>query len=247
MHNFFRFGRLVFLMTALFITAGVFGCATTKSTAPTDPSTQTEANAEKRSALGQVQHPVSEGPTMVTYYHPPSRIDFCGESVPLENQQVLERFDKEFTLVVHNRAQVYWWLKRKGRYFPWIEERLRSLNLPEDLKYLAIAEIEPPLNAKEKRKPAEMRYDFQQSPDGALLYLGDLYRSFKSWSLAIAAYKCGERCIMDASSVQGERAFYGMVLPEETERYVFRILAIKAVLSDPKRYGYELPKGAGYR
>jgi hypothetical protein len=184
---------------------------------------------------------------MVTYYPPPVRIDLCGEPVPLENQMVMERFDREFTLVVYNSAQVYRWLKLKERYLPGLEERLRRLNLPEDLKYVAIAEIEPPLNAP-KRKPADMRYDFSISTDSAFQYLGDLYRNyFRSWSLAIAAYNSGESRIMDECRAHGERDPYQMTLPQEAERYVFRILAIKAVLSDPARYGYELPKGAGYR
>ncbi len=247
MHERFRLGRLFYLMTVLFIAAGVFGCATTQGAAPTVPSTQTAAKAEKAVEPGHAQPPVNQGPGRVAYYRPPDRIDFCGESVPLEHQDVQERFDKEFTLVVYNPAQVYWWLKRKERYFPPIEERLRRLNLPQDLKYVAIAEIEPPLNAKERRKSVETHYDFELSPDSAFQYLGDLYRNYKSWSLAIAAYNCGEKRIMDESGAQGQRDFYQMVLPEETERYVFRILAIKAVLSDPTRYGYELPKGAGYR
>jgi membrane-bound lytic murein transglycosylase D len=246
MHHCSRFGRLVYLVTALFFTTGVFGCATTQSTAPTSPSTQAAARAEMTVAPGQFQRPVYQGPEMIPYYPPPARIDFCGEPVPLERQEVLERFDREFTLVVYNDAQVYWWLKHKERYFPWIEERLRRLNLPDDLKYVAIAEIEPPLNAREKRKSVDMRHDFELSPDSAFQYLGDLYRNFRSWSLAIAAYNCGEKRVMDQFRVQGERDFYQIMLPEETERYVFRILAIKAVLSDPKRYGYELPKGAGY-
>jgi hypothetical protein len=147
---------------------------------------------------------------------------------------------------VHNHAQTYRFLKRKERFFPLIEERLRRLNLPEDLKYVALAEIEPPLNAPAKRKPVDMRYDFENSPDSALMYLGDLYRTFKSWPLAIAAYNSGEKLIMDACRTQGQADCYQLLLPPETERYVFRILAIKAVVSDPTRYGYELPKGAGY-
>ncbi len=241
MHDCSRLGRLVYLVTALFIAAGVFGCATTQS-----PSTQAAVQAEKTVAPGEVQRPVYQSPGTVTYYPPLGRIDLCGEPVPLENQEVMERFDKEFTLVVYNHAQVYRWLKRKERYFPWIEERLRRLNLPEDLKYVAIEEIEPPLNAP-KRKSVDMRYDFECSPDSALQYLGDLYRNFKSWSLAIAAYNSGEKRIMDECRAHGERDCYQMMLSQETERYVFRILAIKAVLSDPTRYGYELPKGAGYR
>jgi len=237
MHDCSRLGRLVYLVTGLFIAVGVFGCATTQSTAPTGPSGQT-------TETGQVRLPT--GPVRVTYYPPPDRIVFCGEPVPLERQDVQERFDKEFTLVVYSPAQVYRWLKRKERYFPWIEERLRRLNLPEDLKYVAIAEIEPPLNAA-KRKSAEMRYDFAYSPDSAFQYLGDLYRKFNRWSLAIAAYNSGENRVMDECRAQGVSDCYQLMLPQETERYVFRILAIKAVLSDPARYGYELPKGAGYR
>ncbi len=247
MHVCSRLGRPVYLVTALFIAAGVFGCATTQSTAPTGPSARAETQAEKTAALGQVQRPVYQGPLMVPYYPPPDRIDLCGEPVPLEYQEVLERFDKEFTLVVYNHAQVYRWLKSMERYFPLIEERLRRLNLPEDLKYVAIAEIDPLPNALQQRKSVDRRYDFEGSTDSAFLYLGDLYRNYKSWSLAIAAYNCGEKRIMDESRAQGVWDYYHMKLPQETERYVFRILAIKAVLSDPTRYGYELPKGAGYR
>jgi membrane-bound lytic murein transglycosylase D len=242
MHDCFRIGRLVCFMTALLITAGVFGFPTT----PTGPSAQAAAQAEKTVAPGQFQHPEYQGSGLATYYSPPGRIDLCGEPVPLENQEVAERFDKEFTLVVYHHAQVYQWLKRKERYFPSAEERLRRLNLPEDLKYVAIAEIESPLNAP-KRKSADMRYDFERSPDSAFQYLGDLYRTFKSWPLAIAAYNSGEKRIMDECRAQGESDCYQMKLSQETERYIFRILAIKAVLSDPARYGYELPKGAGYR
>jgi hypothetical protein len=247
MHDCSKLGRLVYLVTVLFIAAGVFGCATTQSTAPTGPSARAAAQAEKTVAPGQVQRPVYQGPFMAPYYPPPDRIDLCGEPVPLEYQVVLERFDREFTLVVYNHAQVYWWLKYKERYFPLIEERLRCLNLPEDLKYVAIAESAPLANAMHQRKSVDNRYDFEGSTDSAFLYLGDLYRNYKSWSLAIAAYKGGEKRIMDESRARGVIDYYHMNLPEETERYVFRILAIKAVLSDPARYGYELPKGAGNR
>jgi membrane-bound lytic murein transglycosylase D len=245
MHDCFRLGRLVYLVTVLFIAAVTFGCAATQSSTPTTTSSQTTSQAEKSAAIGQYQRPMHQG-LGTTYYPPPGKIDFCGEPVPLERQEVLEQFDKEFTLVVYNHAQVYRWLKRKERYFPWIEERLRRLNLPEDLKYVAIAESEPPLNAREKRKAVEVQFDFERSPESALQYLGDFYRNFKSWPLVLAAYHCGEKCVMDESRAQGERDYYRMRLPQETERYVFRILAIKAVLSNPTQYGYDLSKGAGY-
>jgi membrane-bound lytic murein transglycosylase D len=244
MHDCSRLGRPVYLVMALFIAAGVFGCATTQSTTPTVPSAQAAAQAQKTVAPEPVQRPVYQGAVLASFYAPPDRIDLCGEPVPLDNQEVRERFDKEFTLVVYNHAQVYWWLKHNWRDLPLIGERLRRLNLPEDLKYVAVAESAPLSYAPDQRKSAEKLYEFERSTDSGYLYLGDLYRKFNSWALALAAYNCGEKCIMDESRAQGVRDYYHMKLPEKTERYVFRILAIKAVLSDPTRYGYELPRGA---
>lgn len=241
MHDYSRLGRLVYLVSALFIAAGVFGCTTKQS-----PSAQPAVQTEKTVPSGQVQRPVYQNPGMVTYFSPPGKIDLCGEPVPLENQTVMERFDKEFTLIVYNNAQVYRWLKLKERYFPALEESLRRLNLPDDLKYVALEEIEAPINGP-KRRSADVRYDFVISPDSAFQNLGGLYRDFRNWSLAIAAFNSGESRIMDECRAYGERDAYQMALPQEADRYVFRILAIKAVLSDPMRYGYELPKGAGYR
>lgn len=241
MHDYSRLGRLVCVVSVLLIAAGLFGCATSPSTTSTGAATQ----AEKAAASGQAQRPVYIGPVMAPYYRPPDRIDLCGESVPLEFQEVFERFDKEFTLIVYNHAQVYRWLKSKERSFPYFEERLRRLNLPEDLKYVALAESEPLPTALALRKPAEKRYDFSSSADSAFAYLGDLYRSFRNWPLALAAFHLGEKRMMEEVRAQGVTDYYHMRLPEDTERYVFRILAIKAVLTDPTRYGYELPRGAG--
>ena len=83
---------------------------------------------------------VSAAAVVIPYMPAPNSIDLCGEPVPLDREDVYERFDKEFTLVVYNHAQVYLWLKRMERYFPAIEERLRYYNLPDDLKYVAIVE-----------------------------------------------------------------------------------------------------------
>ncbi len=202
------------------------------------------------------------------YIPPPNSIDLCGEPVPLERQDVYERFDKEFTLIVYNHAQVYLWLKRMERYFPAIEERLHYYNLPDDLKYVAIVESDLLPNAcspkgaagpwqfmpgtgaaygLERRGSVDNRYDFERSTESAFLLLENLYKKYHSWSLAIAAYNCGDKRILDESRIQGVRDYYDLKLPQETERYVFRILAVKAVLSNPNQYGYDLPKGWGYQ
>ena len=244
MHDCSMPGRLIHLVTALFLAAGLFGCTTTQNTTPV---VQTQVQPEKTVQPGPVRQPVYQDAVTVPYYPPPDRMDLCGERAPLDQPDVMERFDREFTLVLYSHAQVYRLLKRKAVYFSRFEESLRRLKLPDDLKYVALLESEVPANAVEQRKAASRRYDFDLATDNAFLYLGDLFRTYQSWALAIAAFNAGDKTIMEESRAQGVRDYYHMKLPIDAERYVFRILAIKAVLSDPGRYGYEQPKGAGRR
>jgi hypothetical protein len=205
---------------------------------------------------------------MVPYFDLPEKSDLCGESVPLRSSDVRERFDREFTIVTQSHAQVYLWLKRTERYFPWIEKQLASRGLPEDLKYVTVAESDLMTSAVSHAGAAgpwqfmagtaanygitesaavDERYDFEKSAEAAFGYLKDLHDLFQNWTLAIAAYNCGERRIQAEIGRQNVGSYYSLKLPQETERYVFRILAIKEVLRNPQKYGYNLPKGAGYQ
>ncbi len=204
---------------------------------------------------------------VVPFYTTPQQMDLCGEPVPLKRADVWERFDREFTIVVYSHAQVYLWLKRMERYLPWIERQLRQYKLPEDLKYVAVAESDlldyaySPARAAglwqfipstgqryglRRGNGIDERYDFEKATVSALRYLKDLHQRFHDWALALAAYNCGEQRVEKEIRRQGVGNYYALKLPLQTERYVFRILAIKAVLSRPQRYGYYLPKGAGY-
>jgi membrane-bound lytic murein transglycosylase D len=253
----------------LFLTCS--SCATNFT--PTGPSAATTAAASApKDTTGiesaKVNRIESEASSFqVPYFPPPDRIDLCGEAAPLHTQEVLERFDREFTIVVYNHAQVYLWLKRMERYFPTIEGRLKALGLPDDLKYVAIAESDLLPNAASPKGAAgpwqfipstgsrygldqqgsfDQRFDFEKATDSAFRYLGDLHKNFRNWTLAIAAYNCGERRVQEAVQAHGVADYYHLKLPMETERYIMRILAIKAVLRNPARYGYNLPKGMGY-
>ncbi len=257
--------RLGAAAAAVGLIFAVCGCASLQTTDTVQqPATGQVMESHKASAPAGV----ASASMNVPYIPPPNSIDLCGEPVPLQRQDVYERFDKEFTLVVYNHAQVYLWLKRMERYFPIIEERLHYYNLPEDLKYVAIVESDllpdvcspkgaagpwqfmPGTGAAYglgRKGSVDKRYDFEHSTESAFLLLNDLYTKYHSWSLAIAAYNCGDRRILDESRIQGSRDYYDLKLPHETERYVFRILAVKAVLSNPNQYGYDLPKGWGYQ
>jgi len=206
-------------------------------------------------------------PVVVPYFEAPRKAVLCGEPAPLHIPDVWERFDREFTIVVYSHAQVYLWLKRMERYFPWIERELARQNLPDDLKWVAVAESDllytscSPAGATgpwqfisstgrryglDQTDHIDERHDFELATQSAFRYLRDLHGMFQNWTLAIAGYNCGEGRIKQSIQNQNVRDYYSLKLPLETERYVLRILAIKEVLSHPQRYGYQFPNGAGY-
>jgi membrane-bound lytic murein transglycosylase D len=201
------------------------------------------------------------------YYTFPSHQDLCGEPVPLSEQMVYERLDREFLINVFDQGQVYLWLKRSSRYFPFIEARLKEKGMPDDLKYLLVAESSLRSQANSSKGAAgfwqfiektgkrynlqknswlDERRDLEKSTEAALNYLQKLYNLFGKWTLAMAAYNCGEDRVKDEIQQQGEADYYRLALPKETERYIFRILTIKIILSDPGKYGYEIPAEGMY-
>jgi hypothetical protein len=205
---------------------------------------------------------------VVPYFELPEKAELCGESVPLGTADVRERFDREFTIVTQSHAQVFLWLKRTERYFPWIEKQLAARGLPDDLKYVTVAESDLVSSAVSHAGAAgpwqfmsntancygiaqspliDERYDQEKSAAAAFGYLKDLHDLFHNWTLALAAYNCGEKRVQAEIGKQKVDNYYFLKLPLETERYVFRILAIKEVLKNPEKYGYHLPKGAGYQ
>ncbi|MFH0845158.1 MAG: transglycosylase SLT domain-containing protein [Pseudomonadota bacterium] len=191
----------------------------------------------------------------------PKTLNLCGEPIPLENLTVREMLDREFTLTVWEPRQVMMWLKRAGRYFPFIEKRLHEEGMPDDLKYLSVAESSLLIDirssagalgpwqfmsrtaySKGLRKDRDMdeRLDFERSTDAALHYLKELKEQFGTWTLALAAYNCGEARLEKEIKEQRVNDYYRLNLPKETERFIFRIATVKIILQDPKLYGYSL-------
>jgi membrane-bound lytic murein transglycosylase D len=185
----------------------------------------------------------------------------CDEKVPMDNPSVAERFEKEMLLAMDNRAQLILWLKRSTRYFPYIEKTLRQHNLPDDLKYLAVAESALRVHAGSSKgalgvwqlmpQTAE-KYGLQVNDDiderrqpyvstsAAVAYLKDLFDQFGSWSLSLAAYNMGAERLEAELLEQGINDYYRLYLPLETQRFIFRILAIKMIFQAPETHGVNL-------
>lgn len=195
----------------------------------------------------------------IPVYDFPSAILLCGEKVPLERQDVWEMMDQAFVLSVYNQEQVILWIKRANRYFPHIERRLRERKMPDDLKYVAVVESSLRTYAVSSAKATgpwqfmektakryglrvdgaiDERLSFEKATEAALNYLEDLHRQFGNWGLAMAAYNCGEDRVAKSLEMQQAAGYYDLDLPQETERYIFRILSAKVILANPERYGY---------
>ena len=188
-------------------------------------------------------------------------LDFCGEPVPLEDPDVRERMEREVLGVLADPHQVILWIKRSRQYLTPIEETLRKHHLPDDLKYVAIAEsalrphagspkgamgfwqfIESTGRKYGLRVDSEKdeRRNLSTSTDAAIAYLRELRDMFGSWTLAVAAYNMGENGLRSDISQQNTRDYYRLYLPLETQRYVFRILTTKLILRNPEPYGFRL-------
>lgn len=211
---------------------------------------------------GYSQEPTLSSPSfLVSSLKISGPLDFCGEGVPIETQEVRERLEKELLLTLWDRPQVILWLKRSRRYLPYIEEKLKDAGVPDDLKYVAIAEsaLRPHAGSPKGamgfwqfivstgqkyglviNKHIDQRRNIFASTQAAIRYFKYLYETFGSWTLVTAAYNMGEDGLMAEIVTQGTDNFYLLHLPLETQRYILRIVAVKLIASEPQRYGFRL-------
>lgn len=203
----------------------------------------------------------------ISTFHLPKKLDFCGERIPLDDSEVRKRMDREFLLNLQWDGQVMLYLKRSGEYFDLFSRILKEEGAPDDLKFLAVAESA--LFMAQSSKGAvglwqfipetgrryglriddavDERRDPEKSTRAAVRYLTDNYNRFGSWSLAACAYNQGEGATTDDLAFQGGSTYFDLYLNEETSRYLFRIVAIKEIMTHPERYGYYLGRNDYYR
>jgi membrane-bound lytic murein transglycosylase D len=197
----------------------------------------------------------------------PSTIDFAGEEAPLKIADVRERLDRELLINANLDATTVLILKRANRAFPVIEPILQKYNVPDDFKYLAVIEsglvnaVSPagargvwqfmPQTAKEHGMEVndyvDERYHLEKSTEAACKYLLAAKEKFGSWTLAAASYNGGMSGINKKVEEQQVSNYYDLALTEETSRYVFRILALKAIMKEPQKYGFSIYSNDLYR
>ena len=205
----------------------------------------------KKANVPSVQQYVSQVPL-------PYNLTFCGEAVPMHDQFVKERLDRELTSITFRHSSTIRILKLAYRYFPVIEPILAANGVPDDLKYLAVAEsglenLVSPKNAKgvwqflaatarsyglEVTSEVEERYHLEKSTVAACKYFKQAYKKFGNWPMAVASYNRGMAGMAEHISHQKEDDYFDLYLNTETARYVYRILAFKQLMKNPEQYGY---------
>lgn len=187
-------------------------------------------------------------------------ISYCGVKIPLNEQSVKERLEKEMLLALWDRPQVILWIKRCSKYFPHIEMILKEHNLPSDLKYIPV--IESALRAHSTSpkgasgywqflRPTGRQYGLKinskiderlnifKSTNAAAKYITNLNKKFDSYFLVLSAYNMGEYALKREINTQKTQDFFSLYLPLETQRYVFKIIAAKLIIENYRNYGFD--------
>ncbi|RSK39395.1 lytic transglycosylase domain-containing protein [Mangrovimonas spongiae] len=188
----------------------------------------------------------------------PEYLEFSGEPVPLNNPDIYERIDRELLVNTYWQSNGLLMFKRAKKYFPVIEPILAKHGVPDDFKYLAVIEsgltnAVSPAGARgfwqimkttgreyglEINDNVDERYNLEMATEVACEYLKKSKERFGSWTLAAAAYNAGNYGVSKELERQNVSDYYDLLLGQETGRYVFRILALKEILSHPDKYGF---------
>lgn len=190
----------------------------------------------------------------------PENLNFAGEKVPQDDPEVMERVDREFLVNTYWQSNALLLMKRSHKYFPIIEPILAKNGIPDDFKYLALAEsglqnvvshagatgFWQIMKGTGKEYGLEIngnvdeRYHLEKSTEVACEYLNKWKKKYGNWTLAAAAYNAGPGAINKFLRIQQVNDYYDLLLGQETGRYVFRIMAIKEILSNPEKYGFDI-------
>lgn len=183
---------------------------------------------------------------------------FAGEPIPIGNFDAVERLDRELVINSYLHSVTVLNIKRANRYFPVIEPILRQYEIPEDFKYLCVAESNlrmatSPAGAKglwqflkstgeayalEINDEVDERYHVEKSTEAACKFILHLKNRFGTWTMAAAAYNMGETILSKRIKDQFATSYYDLHLNEETSRYIFRIIAMKEIMLDPEHFGF---------
>lgn len=192
-----------------------------------------------------------------------------GENAPVNDKQALvnERINKQIAWYSQRPAYLQQVAERARPYLYHIVSGLSANHLPAELALLPIVESAYQPTAQSPKSAAGLwqiipstgldldlaqseyyddRLDIDASTQAAIRYLSFLKRHFNgNWLLALAAYNCGVGRVDDAISSNRANGlatdYWSLHLPEETQQYVPRFLALASIFANPTTYNLKLP------
>ncbi len=198
----------------------------------------------------------------------PEKVEFAGQTISLERYDMRERYDREQIVIAYNHSNTLLQIKRANKLFPLIEPILKQNGIPDDFKYLAVIEsnLDPraisgaqaaglwqlmPKTAQqfglEVTDEVDERYHVEKATEAACRYFKSAYNKYKSWTTVAASYNAGMGRISDEQTKQQVSEAFDLLLSNESSRYIFRLVAMKRFLENPKAFGYSLQKEDFYQ
>lgn len=217
---------------------------------------------------------VNYAPQGVTQFAPvvtpavPKSVEMFGQKVDLTRWDMKERFEREMTNMCYSHNNTLLTLKRMKRILPQITPILKEEGVPEDFIYLCC--IESSLNTRARsgagaaglwqfmketgiqkgltiNAEVDERYNIEKSTRAACKYLKEAYAKFGDWFTVAASYNCGQAGVSRRSKSQKQQSAFDMFLPEETSRYIFRLMTMREILTHPSAYGFHLAESQYYK
>lgn len=225
-------------------------------------------SGEQTTADGREMAGTNKLPNYQAFIVPtPDEVTFAGEKIPLQEPDLRERFDREIHVNANWHSNTILMIKRSHRWMSQISEVLKKNNIPDDFKYIVAIESNFEESAMSHRNAVgfwqllegtaeqyglevngevDERRDPMKSTEAACKYLQDAYDKFGSWTSVAASYNVGMRGLERRLDEQKVDSYFDVLLNDETARYMFRVLAAKAILENPGLYGFNIPESARY-
>ena len=189
----------------------------------------------------------------------PDYMAFAGDTIRFDRSDYFERMDRELVSFTYMHTNTTLMLKKSQRYFSIVVPILKKEGIPEDLKYLMA--IESNLDPKalssagaaglwqftkataqtyglEVTAEVDERYNIEKETLAACKYLKTAYDKYGDWMTVAASYNAGQGGISKRLTDQKQKTALELWLPEETARYMYRLLAVKMLFENPPLFGF---------
>lgn len=196
---------------------------------------------------------------IIDYKYVNNQINFADENIPANNRRVTRKLKHSVWQHSYNHIGSNLLHKKASILFPIIEPILRAYGIPDDFKYIPLVEsgLKSGTSPRGARglwqfmpgtartyglrvgKGVDERLNVRKSTIAACIYLRELYGEFDNWTLTAAAYNLGSVKLERAIRKGKMRNYFAMKLNKETGSYVYKLLAMKQVITKPEKYGYK--------